>query len=78
MAELKRFEYIIEFEPYYMENNKNELCFKSRSVEKLIRCGGCRFFDSYPMEHTEGKCTRLGRLCCDDDFCSDAEEKGDG
>lgn len=78
MAELKRFEYIIEFEPYYMENDRKELCFKSRSVEKLIRCGGCRFFDSYPMEHTEGKCTRLGRMCQWDDYCSDAEEKGDG
>lgn len=75
MAEAKRFEYIIEFEPYYMENDRKELCFKSKSVQKLIRCTDCRFFDSYPVDHTDGKCTRFHGLVTYEDFCSDAEEK---
>ena len=37
MAELKRFEYIIEFEPYALQN-KDELCFKSRNTIRLVRC----------------------------------------
>ena len=77
MAELKRMEYIFTLTPKD-NNGKDDSYFQFESVEKLIRCGGCRFFDSYPMEHTEGKCTRLGRMCCYDDFCSDAEEKDDG
>ena len=40
MAKLKRFEYIIEFEPYALQN-KDELCFKSKSVQKLVRCIDC-------------------------------------
>lgn len=72
MAKAKRFEYIIEFEPF--ENDNNELCF-SKSVQKLIRCADCRFFDSYPVDHTDGKCTRFHGMVCYDDFCSDAEEK---
>ena len=45
MAELKRFEYIIEFEPYALQN-KDELCFKSKNVARkksLKRIAGLTF-----------------------------------
>ena len=46
-----------------------------RSSTNIILCTNCRYFDSYPIDHTEGKCIRSGRMCQWDDFCSDAEEK---
>ena len=42
MAEAKKFEYIIEFEPYYLKNDNNELCFKSKTVKEMVRCRDCR------------------------------------
>ena len=44
MAELKRFEYIIELEPFALQND-DEICFKSRHAQKLIRCSDCRHRD---------------------------------
>ena len=41
MAELKRIEYIIEFEPVALMNDKSEVCVQSRSVLKLVRCADC-------------------------------------
>ena len=41
MAELKKFEYIIEFEPYYMGNESGEICLKSKKVTQLVRCRDC-------------------------------------
>ena len=41
MAEAKAFEYIIAFEPVALMNGKNEVCFQSRSVSKLVRCADC-------------------------------------
>lgn len=41
MAKPKPFEYIIEFEPDCLVNNKNEVCFKSKSVQELVRCRDC-------------------------------------
>lgn len=46
-----------------------------RSSTNIILCTDCRYFDSYPVDHTDGKCTRFHGLVCYDDFCSDAEEK---
>ena len=42
MAELKRFEYIIEFEPVALQNDDGELCLQSKAVKKLVRCRDCK------------------------------------
>lgn len=41
MAELKSFEYIIEFEPQCLTNGEGEYCFQSKNVQKLVRCCNC-------------------------------------
>ncbi len=41
MAQPKPFEYIVEFEPDCLVNDKSEVCFKSKSVQKLVRCRDC-------------------------------------
>lgn len=41
MAELKKFEYIIEFEPNCLSKGNGEYCFMSKSVKKLVRCRNC-------------------------------------
>ena len=55
MAELKRFEYIIEFEPQCLTNKEGEYCFKSKSVQKLVRCRNC--------EHAERQAESDGSYC---------------
>lgn len=75
MAELKKFEYIIEFEPYYMENESGELCFKSKKVKQLVRCRDCK----YSYDTVGGWCCSHG-ICVDcivreDFFCADGEKR---
>lgn len=74
MAELKRFEYIIEFEPVALQN-KDELCFKSRNAIRLVRCKECRHRDP---EDRKCDCGRVERQGCpfevdDDYFCAYGE-----
>ena len=74
MAELKRFEYIIEFEPYALQN-KDELCFKSKNTIKLVRCKECRHRDP---EDRKCDCGWMERQGCpfpvdDDYFCAYGE-----
>ena len=76
MAELKRFEYIIEFEPYALQN-KDELCFKSRYTIRLVRCKECRHRDP---EDRKCDCGGMERQGCpfpvdDDYFCAYGEQK---
>ena len=79
MAELKRFEYIIEFEPYDLQN-KDELCFKSKSVQKLVRCADCKWMqfnmrqDGYlPQGVSEFECRKWCYPNDPTDYCSWAE-----
>ena len=55
MAELKRVEYIIEFEPECLMNDKKDVCFKSKSVQKIVRCRDC--------EHTKLQAEEDGSYC---------------
>ena len=76
MAELKRFEYIIEFEPYALQN-KDELCFKSRNTIRLVQCKECRHRDP---EDRKCDCGGMERQGCpfpvdDDYFCAYGEQK---
>ena len=76
MAELKRFEYIIEFEPYALQD-KDELCFKSRHTQRLVRCKECRHRDP---EDRKCDCGGMERQGCpfpvdDDYFCAYGEQK---
>lgn len=68
MAELKKFEYIIEFEPYYMENKIGELCFKSKKVKQLVRCRDCVYFQQFRPH--DGFCKIDGMLWNNDFFCA--------
>ena len=84
MAETKTFEYIIQFEPYYMENDDGEMCFKSRSVQELIRCCDCKWMqcnigqDGYlPQGVPEFECRKWCYPNDPTDFCSWAEKRGD-
>ena len=45
MAELKRFEYIIEFEPVGAVNGKGEVCFQAKGdrMTRLVRCADCKW-----------------------------------
>ena len=75
MAEAKKFEYIIEFEPYYMGNESGELCFQSKQVKPLVRCKDCRHRD--PEDH-KCDCGGMERQGCpfkvaDDYFCAYGE-----
>ena len=76
MAKLKRFEYIIEFEPYALQN-KNEICFKSRNTIRLARCKECRHRDPEDRKCDCGGMERQGRpFPVDDDyFCAYGEQK---
>ena len=76
MAELKRFEYIIELEPFALQND-NEICFKSKHTQKLIRCSDCRHRDP---EDKKCDCGGIERQGCpfevaDDYFCAYGESK---
>ena len=80
MAELKRFEYIMEFEPYYMENKSGEMCFKSKGMKPLMRCADCRWFqcnmrqDGYlPHNVSEYECRHWCGPCDPTDYCSYGE-----
>ena len=73
MAELKRFEYIIEFEPYYMENAEGELCFKSKSVHKLVRCRDCKHWVANGTEFASCDLDALVRSA--GFFCACGEQK---
>ena len=53
MAELKRFEYIIEFEPRCLTNDGVE--YWTKSVQELVRCRNC--------EHTERQAESDGSYC---------------
>lgn len=75
MPEAKAVEYVIAFEPYYMQNDKNELCFKSKSIQKLVRCKDCRHRDP---EDCKCDCGGVERQGCpfpvdDDYFCAYGE-----
>lgn len=76
MAELKRFEYIIEFEPECLVDDENEVCFKSKSVQKLVRCKDCRHRDPEDKKCDSGKTGRTGCIfpVDDDYFCAYGEE----
>ena len=76
MAEPKRFEYIIELEPFALQND-DEFCFKSRRAQKLIRCSDCRHRDP---EDKKCDCGGIERQGCqfevaDDYFCAYGESK---
>lgn len=55
MAEEKKYEYIVEFEPYCLQNDEKEVCFKSKSVRQLVRCKDCNHW--VPSDRA---CTMLG------------------
>lgn len=68
-------EYIIEFEPEILQNDANEVCFKSKSIKKLIRCKECCHRD--PEDH-KCDCGQLERAGCifpvgDEYFCAYGE-----
>ena len=76
MAEQKRFEYIIEFEPYGAVNG-NEVCFQAKGdkMTRLVRCKDCRHRD--PEDH-KCDCGGTERQGCpfkvaDDYFCAYGE-----
>ncbi len=76
MAELKKFEYIMEFEPYYMENKSGEVCFQGKGMKPLVRCKNCSHRD--PEDH-KCDCGQTERQGCpfpvhDDYFCAYGEE----
>ena len=49
-AELKAIEYIIEFEPTVLMGDNQELCLKSKSVQKLVRCRNCEHTTLQPED----------------------------
>lgn len=78
MAEAKKFEYIVEFEPYYMENDKKELCFKSKSIQKLVRCKDCKHNYVTTINHgvqDAPKCDFTDYCLSLNDFCSKGERR---
>ena len=75
MAEPKRFEYIIEFEPRCLTNDGVE--YWAKSVQELIRCRDCRHRDP---EDKKCDCGGIERQGCpfevaDDYFCAYGESK---
>ena len=75
MAELKKFEYIIEVEPYYMENKSGEVCFQSNWIKPLVRCKNCRHRDPEDHKCDSGQLERAGCVfpVDDDYFCAYGE-----
>lgn len=76
MAEAKAFEYIITFEPVGLQNNRGELCLKSKSTQKLVRCKDCRHRDPEDRKCDSGQLERAGCVFPVDDnyFCAYGEE----
>ena len=79
MAELKRFEYISEFEPVGAVNDKGEVCFQANGdrMTRLVRCKECRHRDP---EDRKCDCGWMERQGCpfpvdDDYFCAYGEQK---
>ena len=77
MAELKRFECIIEFEPVGAVNGKGEVGFQAKGdrVTRLVRCKECRHRDP---EDRKCDCGGMERQGCpfpvdDDYFCAYGE-----
>ena len=77
MAELKRFEYIIEFEPVGAVNGKEEVCFQAKGdrMTRLVRRKECRHRDP---EDRKCDCGGMERQGCpfpvdDDYFCAYGE-----
>ena len=76
MAELKCFEYIFEFEPVALRNDKNEICFKSKSVQKLVRCKDCKHNYVHTMNHgvqDDPRCYFTDYKLTLNDYCSKGE-----
>ena len=72
MAIPKEYEYIVKFEPYYLENNKGELCFMVHTVQKLIRCKDCKWYHS----EDDGYCDTWGDTQLNEmDYCSYGKEE---
>lgn len=77
MAELKRFEYIIEFEPVGAVNGKGEVCFQAKGNRRLVRCKECWHRDP---EDRKCDCGVVERQGCpfpvdDDYFCAYGEAR---
>lgn len=58
-----------------MENDKHEMCFKSKSVQKLVRCKDCRHRDPEDLKCDCGGVERQGCPFTVDDyyFCAYGE-----
>lgn len=75
MAELKKFEYIIEFEPYYMRNESGEVCFQSKKVRQLVRCRDCKYWFNAPAADGFNSCERDALIRHEDFFCAAGEKR---
>ena len=72
IADAKPFEFIIEFEPYALQN-KDELCFKSKSVQRIVRCKDCKHWVRNGTEFASCDLDALVRSACF--FCANGEER---
>ena len=71
----KRFEVIIEFEPYVLKNDNLELCYQSKNIQTLVRCKDCRHRDPEDKKCDCGEAERAGCVfpVGDDYFCAYGE-----
>ena len=75
MAELKRFEYIIEFEPVGAVNGKGEVCFQAKGdrMTRLVRCRDCKHWVANGTEFASCDLDALVRSA--GFFCACGEQK---